>query len=84
MCIISNIIRVYVYFIGIDADLYTPPANTFQTVDDEPENKCFCPGNEYCPPKGLQNISPCQYGKSFDPRWWNLISLSVFTAQCAI
>ncbi|XP_030753004.1 lysosome membrane protein 2-like [Sitophilus oryzae] len=24
-------------------------------------NKCFCPGNEYCPPKGLQNISPCQY-----------------------
>lgn len=55
--------NMFVCFIGIDADLYTPPENTFQTVDVEPENKCFCPGNEYCPPKGLQNISPCQYGK---------------------
>ncbi|XP_030749243.1 scavenger receptor class B member 1-like [Sitophilus oryzae] len=46
---------------GIPADLYTPPEDVFEDVRQNPENKCFCPGNEYCPPKGLQNISPCQY-----------------------
>ncbi|XP_056647456.1 scavenger receptor class B member 1 [Diorhabda sublineata] len=46
---------------GISADLYTPPDDVFETVDKNPDNKCFCPGNEFCPPKGLQNISPCQF-----------------------
>ncbi|XP_066149330.1 lysosome membrane protein 2 isoform X1 [Euwallacea fornicatus] len=42
-------------------DLYTPTDNMFESVKNNPDNKCYCPGNEYCPPKGLQNISPCQY-----------------------
>ncbi|XP_060532745.1 lysosome membrane protein 2 [Cylas formicarius] len=46
---------------GISAGLYTPADNIFESVQDNPDNKCYCPGNEYCPPKGLQNISPCQY-----------------------
>ncbi|CAH1164763.1 unnamed protein product [Phaedon cochleariae] len=46
---------------GISADLYTPTDNIFESVDKYPENKCYCPGNEFCPPKGLQNISPCQF-----------------------
>ncbi|KAF7274136.1 hypothetical protein GWI33_013180 [Rhynchophorus ferrugineus] len=46
---------------GIAADLYTPPENIFDNVKDNPDNRCYCPGTEYCPPKGLQNISPCQY-----------------------
>ncbi|XP_019765703.1 scavenger receptor class B member 1 isoform X2 [Dendroctonus ponderosae] len=46
---------------GLDYDLYTSADNIFDSVDENPENKCFCPGNEFCPPKGLQNISPCQY-----------------------
>ncbi|XP_074031276.1 scavenger receptor class B member 1 [Leptinotarsa decemlineata] len=46
---------------GISADLYTPPDTTMESVDKYPENKCYCPRNEYCPPKGLQNISPCQF-----------------------
>lgn len=50
-------------FIGIDADLYTPIDTFFSDVEEEPRNKCYCPGDEYCPPKGLQNISPCQYSK---------------------
>ncbi|CAG9767956.1 unnamed protein product [Ceutorhynchus assimilis] len=46
---------------GIAVDLYTSADNIFESVEKYPENKCYCPGNEYCPPKGLQNISPCQY-----------------------
>lgn len=46
---------------GIDADYFTIKDNVFETVQKNPDNKCFCPKNEYCPPKGLQNISPCQF-----------------------
>ncbi|KAG5889692.1 hypothetical protein JTB14_010030 [Gonioctena quinquepunctata] len=46
---------------GISADLFTPPETIFESVDKYPDNKCYCPANEYCPPKGLQNISPCQF-----------------------
>ncbi|KAL3270637.1 hypothetical protein HHI36_021168 [Cryptolaemus montrouzieri] len=46
---------------GIRADKYAPPDNVFETVEKNPDNKCYCPGNEFCPPKGLQNISPCQF-----------------------
>lgn len=42
-------------------DLYTSSDNMLDSAKDNPDNKCYCPGNEYCPPKGLQNISPCQY-----------------------
>ncbi|KAL1502465.1 hypothetical protein ABEB36_007602 [Hypothenemus hampei] len=45
----------------IEFDLYTSADNMFESVDKYPDHKCYCPGNEYCPPKGLQNISPCQY-----------------------
>lgn len=57
------------YRLGIDADLYTPIDTFFSTVEEEPKNKCYCPGDEYCPPKGLQNISPCQYSKYYLPIW---------------
>ncbi|XP_031330382.1 scavenger receptor class B member 1-like isoform X1 [Photinus pyralis] len=46
---------------GISVDLYTPPDYVFETASKESRNRCYCPGAEYCPPKGLQNISPCQY-----------------------
>ncbi|XP_050299903.1 scavenger receptor class B member 1-like isoform X2 [Anthonomus grandis grandis] len=46
---------------GISYDLFTSADDIFESVDKKPDNKCYCPGNEYCPPKGLQNISPCQY-----------------------
>ncbi|CAG9834212.1 unnamed protein product [Diabrotica balteata] len=46
---------------GITAGLYTPPDNIFESVEKNSDNKCYCPGNEFCPPKGLQNISPCQF-----------------------
>ncbi|CAB3233520.1 unnamed protein product [Arctia plantaginis] len=49
-----------VYKDGIQTGLYTPPPSTFESADINPDNKCYYRG-EKCPPKGLQNISPCQY-----------------------
>ncbi|OXU28391.1 hypothetical protein TSAR_008997 [Trichomalopsis sarcophagae] len=48
---------------GIKADLYTPADTVFDPPSEEtPDNECFCPDDpDSCPPKGLQNISPCQY-----------------------
>ncbi|CAG9577041.1 unnamed protein product [Danaus chrysippus] len=52
--------RKDVYIDGIQTGLYTPPSSTFESAEVNPDNKCFCQG-EKCPPRGLQNISPCQY-----------------------
>ncbi|XP_061727775.1 scavenger receptor class B member 1 [Cydia pomonella] len=49
-----------IYKDGIQTGLYTPPASTFESADVNPDNRCYCQG-EKCPPRGLQNISPCQY-----------------------
>lgn len=48
---------------GIKVDLYTPPDTIFDPPTEEtPNNGCFCPDDpNACPPKGLQDISPCQY-----------------------
>ncbi|XP_054085205.1 lysosome membrane protein 2 isoform X2 [Zeugodacus cucurbitae] len=46
---------------GIGADLYILPENTYGDSSNNPENECF-DTNDYEPIKGLQNISPCQYG----------------------
>ncbi|XP_014231233.1 scavenger receptor class B member 1 isoform X1 [Trichogramma pretiosum] len=48
---------------GIRADLYTPADTVFDPPSEEtPDNECFCPDDPgSCPPRGLQNISPCQY-----------------------
>lgn len=58
-----NIFFCFPSALDIAYDLYTSADNMLDSAKDNPDNKCYCPGNEYCPPKGLQNISPCQYGK---------------------
>jgi len=49
---------------GIPTDLYVTDENYYNP--EAKENTCFCSegasGLE-CPPKGLQDITPCQYGK---------------------
>ncbi|XP_046980078.1 scavenger receptor class B member 1 [Schistocerca americana] len=47
---------------GIEAGYYVPPDDVFEAPDKKPDNRCFCPASDgSCPPRGLQNISPCQY-----------------------
>lgn len=70
--------------IGIHADYYTPVDSFFETVDVEPTNKCYCPGDEYCPPKGLQNISPCQYSAYLYPFLFLFLIFVSFRAFCVI
>lgn len=48
---------------GITVGRYTPDDNAFTYSDRNSNNKCFCPGRQKCPPDGLQDISPCQFGK---------------------
>ncbi|CAH2988244.1 unnamed protein product [Chilo suppressalis] len=52
--------RKDIYKDGIQTGLYTPPSSTLENAYINPDNKCYCDG-ETCPPRGLQNISPCQY-----------------------
>lgn len=49
---------------GIDADLYELPDNVYGDSLNNENNTCY-DTNDYRAIKGLQNISPCQYGKSF-------------------
>lgn len=47
--------------IGLDADLYELPEDTFGDGASNPDNACY-DTSDYTAVKGLQNISPCQYG----------------------
>lgn len=46
---------------GLAADLFRLPNNSYGDAAHNPENKCYDAG-EYEAVRGLQNISPCQYG----------------------
>ena len=48
---------------GVRTLRFTPPLNVFDSVDTYPENMCYCVGGPPCAPKGLFNISICQYGE---------------------
>lgn len=51
-----------VLFIGIPADYYSTPQNIYGDSANNPDNSCF-DTEDYKAPRGLQNISPCQYSK---------------------
>ncbi|XP_060534332.1 scavenger receptor class B member 1 isoform X2 [Cylas formicarius] len=40
---------------------FTPPIDVFASVDENPENLCFCPAGPPCAPSGFFNVSLCQY-----------------------
>lgn len=47
---------------------FTPPKNVFGSVEENPDNLCFCPQGPPCAPSGFFNVSLCQYGK-FDHKF---------------
>lgn len=46
---------------GIDVGIYTPAEHMFDPSDPDYET-CYCTSDEGCPVKGVQSISPCQFG----------------------
>lgn len=56
----SKLIIFFLFKSGIDADLYELPKDAYG--GKKKENQCFN-DDEYEAENGLQNISPCQYGK---------------------
>lgn len=55
---------IHFYFrTGIPADFYGTPENIYGDSDSNADNACY-DTEDYKAPKGLQNISPCQYSKS--------------------
>lgn len=42
---------------------FSPPSNVFSSVEENPENECFCPHGPPCTPSGFFNVSLCQYGE---------------------
>lgn len=45
---------------------FTPDENVFASVENNPDNDCFCPGGPPCAPHGFFNVSLCQYGKLYE------------------
>ncbi|CAH1981588.1 unnamed protein product [Acanthoscelides obtectus] len=45
----------------IPAYRFTPPKNVFASVEENPDNACFCPQGPPCAPSGFFNVSLCQY-----------------------
>ena len=62
--------KKYFYLIGINADLYMLPRNAYGGSNKD--NQCFNE-EDYVAEDGLQNISPCQYGKTLDVNEFYLI-----------
>lgn len=45
---------------------FTPSERVFASVENNPDNMCFCPNGPPCAPHGMFNVSACQYGKSIN------------------
>lgn len=69
----------HLHFAGINADLYLLPEDVYG--GDNVENKCYDTA-DYAAQKGLQNISPCQYGEA--PTWHSVHSQSSQTLLCTL
>lgn len=52
---------------GFETLRFQPADHVFGSVDEFPENKCFC-DNAQCSPKGTFNVSLCQFSESSFPR----------------
>lgn len=48
---------------GVPGYRFTPSEKVFASVENNPDNVCFCPAGPPCAPHGMFNVSSCQYGK---------------------
>lgn len=56
---------------GVEGYRFTPPINIFDTVEQNPDNACFCMVDEgnSCGRQGLFNISACKFGAPMAISW---------------
>ncbi|CAG0887642.1 unnamed protein product [Darwinula stevensoni] len=54
---------------GVSTFRFTPPESAFGDPDTYPENRCYCLTSPKCPPKGVFNISVCQFGSPVMLSW---------------
>lgn len=59
---------------------FTPPENVFASVEENPDNECFCPHGPPCTPSGFFNVSLCQYGN----KQKNLLRVLLLLTQCKL
>lgn len=45
----------------VPAFRFSPPKNVFASVEQNPDNACYCPQGPPCTPSGFFNVSLCQY-----------------------
>lgn len=57
---------------------FQPADHVFGSVEDFPENKCYCPDGN-CPLKGVFNVSLCQFSKLDGIEIYILMMVMIFT-----
>lgn len=67
-----KLVTIQFIFSGINADLYMLPRDAYGGSNKD--NQCFNE-EDYAAEDGLQNISPCQYGKSLKNNKFCLVLL---------
>lgn len=58
---------------------FTPDEKVFASVENNPDNVCFCPAGPPCAPHGMFNVSLCQFGKSYHHQNWCLEDMNIQT-----
>jgi hypothetical protein len=54
---------------GFDTLRFSPTPDTFGDVETYPENDCYCLGGPPCSPRGIFNVSVCQFGSPVFLSW---------------
>ena len=58
---------------------FIPPQNVFAPPEENPDNECFCLIDEGCNvPRGLFNMSACQFGSPTMMSWPHFLDVSLF------
>ena len=62
---------------------FIPPQNVFAPPEENPDNECFCLNEEGCNvPRGLFNMSACQFGSPTMMSWPHFLDVSLFLLPC--
>ena len=73
------IIKFYLKWGFLNHFRFIPPQNVFAPPEENPDNECFCLVEEGCNvPRGLFNMSACQFGSPTMMSWPHFLDVSLF------